>query len=84
LARGGADASIEDNDAPCARSASIEDRLDELRGEVEEIVFLGSPSPFIAVGALYAEFAQLADADVVALLEKRHRATSGPADRPNA
>jgi predicted phosphoribosyltransferase len=60
-----------------------EDTLDELRGEVDEIVFLGSPSPFIAVGAHYAEFAQLADADVVALLEKRHRATSCPADRPD-
>jgi putative phosphoribosyl transferase len=60
-----------------------EDTLDELRGEVDEIVFLGSPSPFIAVGAHYAEFAQLTDADVVALLEKRHRATSCPADRPD-
>ena len=60
-----------------------EDTLDELRGEVDEIVFLGSPIPFIAVGAHYAEFAQLADADVVALLEKRHRVTSCPADRPD-
>ena len=60
-----------------------EDTLDELRGEVDEIVSLGSPSPFIAVGAHYAEFAQLTDADVVALLEKRHRATSCPADRPD-
>ena len=54
-----------------------EDTIEELRAEVEEIVCLASPNPFIAVGAHYAEFPQLDDADVVALLEERHRAMTG-------
>jgi predicted phosphoribosyltransferase len=60
----------------------MEEWSDEARNETQTCVLIGS-SPFIAVGAHYAEFAQLADADVVALLEKRHRATSCPADRPD-
>jgi putative phosphoribosyl transferase len=51
-----------------------EDTIERLRPTVDEIVCLSSPSPFVAVGAHYAEFPQLADADVVALLEERHRA----------
>jgi putative phosphoribosyl transferase len=50
-----------------------EDTLDELRAEADEIVCLDMPHPFIAVGAHYAEFAQLSDADVIAILA-RHRA----------
>jgi putative phosphoribosyl transferase len=53
-----------------------EDTIERLRAEVDEIVCLSSPSPFIAVGAHYKEFPQLADADVVALLEERHRTTT--------
>jgi hypothetical protein len=33
------------------------------------IICLSTPSPFLAVGAHYAEFGQLADADVISLLE---------------
>ena len=47
--------------------------LDALKPEVDEIVCLAMPSPFFAVGAHYQEFAQLADADVVSLLEIRQR-----------
>lgn len=49
------------------------DTLDALRGEVDEIVCLSCPDPFFAVGAHYAQFAQLTDAEVVALLQKHHR-----------
>ena len=55
------------------------DTLAELQAEVDEIVCLASPSPFIAVGAHYAEFPQLADSDVVTLLAQRHRAMTGSA-----
>jgi putative phosphoribosyl transferase len=51
-----------------------EDTIERLRAEVDEIVCVSSPSPFIAVGAHYDEFPQLADADVVALLKERRRA----------
>jgi putative phosphoribosyl transferase len=50
------------------------DTLRQLRPEADEIVCLEMPDPFIAVGAHYIEFSQLADADVVPLLEERHRA----------
>jgi putative phosphoribosyl transferase len=58
------------------------DALDELRGEVDEIICLSTPSPFIAVGAHYAEFAQLADADVILLLEERHKTMVRSEDSP--
>jgi putative phosphoribosyl transferase len=51
-----------------------EDTIASLRAEADEIVCVSSPSPFIAVGAHYHKFPQLADADVVALLEARHQA----------
>jgi putative phosphoribosyl transferase len=59
------------------------DTVDELRREVDEMICLSTPSPFIAVGAHYAEFAQLADADVISLLEERHRRMTGSRDRPS-
>jgi putative phosphoribosyl transferase len=58
-----------------------EDAIEQLRAEVEEIVCLSSPSPFIAVGAHYGEFPQLADADVIALLKERHQAVTRPPGR---
>jgi putative phosphoribosyl transferase len=58
------------------------DTIEELRKAVDEIVCLGTPSPFIAVGAHYAEFAQLTDADVISLLEERHRRMARRGDRP--
>jgi len=51
-----------------------EDTINQLRAEVDGIFCLLSPSPFIAVGAHYGEFPQLADADVIALLAARHQA----------
>ena len=58
------------------------DALDELRGEVDEIICISIPSPFIAVGAHYAEFAQLADADVILLLEDRHKRMAHAEESP--
>ena len=50
------------------------DALDELQTEVDEIICLSTPSPFFAVGAHYAEFGQLVDADVISLLNERQEA----------
>ncbi len=50
-----------------------QETLDALKQEVDEIVCLAMPSPFLAVGAHYQEFAQLADEEVVSLLEIRQR-----------
>jgi putative phosphoribosyl transferase len=60
------------------------DALEELRTEVDEIICLSTPSPFLAVGAHYAKFGQLVDADVISLLEKRHRRMARSGDRPGA
>jgi len=54
-----------------------QETLDALKPEVDEIVCLGMPSPFLAVGAHYHRFAQLADQDVVSLLESRRRSMMG-------
>jgi putative phosphoribosyl transferase len=53
-----------------------EDTVAELQAEADEIVCLDMPHPFLAVGAHYAEFGQLSDDDVIAIL-RRHR----PPDR---
>jgi putative phosphoribosyl transferase len=60
-----------------------EDALEELRKQVDEIICLSTPSPFLAVGAHYAEFGQLADADVISLLEERHRRMAHSGDGPS-
>jgi putative phosphoribosyl transferase len=60
------------------------DTLAALREEADEIVCLDSPTPFVAVGAHYADFAQLSDAEVVALLEQsRRRVLSGAEPAPS-
>jgi hypothetical protein len=56
-----------------------EDALEELRKEVDEIICLSTPSPFLAVGAHYAEFGQLADADLISLLGSATSHGTGPA-----
>jgi len=42
-----------------------------LRGEVDEIVCLSTPEFFGAIGEFYADFRQLGDAEVIALLRAR-------------
>ena len=59
---------------PMVLPVAPHDTLQRLRPEADEIVCLDKPDPFIAVGAHYIEFSQLADADVIYLLEERHRA----------
>jgi putative phosphoribosyl transferase len=41
-----------------------------LRGEVDDLVCLAQPADFQAVGAHYADFRQLSDADVIAALDE--------------
>jgi putative phosphoribosyl transferase len=53
-----------------------EDTVAELRTEADEMVCLDMPHPFLAVGAHYAEFPQLSDEDVIAILARR-RASGG-------
>jgi putative phosphoribosyl transferase len=60
-----------------------EDTLRQLRPEVDEIVCLDTPDPFIAVGAHYLEFSQLADTDIIPLLEERYRAVNPPPAEPH-
>ncbi|MGH7030143.1 MAG: phosphoribosyltransferase [Stellaceae bacterium] len=48
-----------------------QETLEALKHEVDEIVCLATPCPFLAVGAHYQQFAQLTDEDVVSLLRSR-------------
>jgi putative phosphoribosyl transferase len=59
------------------------DTLEQLKAEVDEIICLSTPRRFIAVGAHYAEFAQLADADVISLLQEHHGVTARSEDHPS-
>jgi len=61
-----------------------QDVVEALRSEVDEIVCLATPRPFFAVGAHYRQFAQLADADVTALLELRRRSPTPSSDASGA
>ena len=44
--------------------------LERFRLVVDELVYLESPEPFMAVGYWYIDFAQVEDAEVIAILEK--------------
>jgi putative phosphoribosyl transferase len=50
---------------PVAAAETIE----ELRREVDDIVCLAMPEPFLAIGIHYADFHQLSDEDVVRMLD---------------
>jgi putative phosphoribosyl transferase len=41
-----------------------------LRGEVDEVVCVETPEPFLAVGAWYSDFSQTSDEEVRELLQK--------------
>jgi putative phosphoribosyl transferase len=51
-----------------------QDSLDALAAEADEIVCLETPEPFGAIGQFYADFSQLEDAEVIALLRDAARA----------
>jgi predicted phosphoribosyltransferase len=44
--------------------------LDRLAGEADAVVYLEAPSPFVAVGVHYAEFPQVSDQEVAAVLAR--------------
>jgi putative phosphoribosyl transferase len=46
---------------------------DELRGEVDEVICLETPDPFVAVGIWYENFEQTRDQEVQSLLERASR-----------
>jgi len=46
------------------------DTIDALRGEVDDVVCLAQPAYFGAIGHFYVDFHQLADAEVVALMQR--------------
>ncbi len=46
------------------------DTIEKLRGEADDVVCLAQPEPFRAIGLYYANFTQLSDADVIALLKE--------------
>jgi putative phosphoribosyl transferase len=46
------------------------DVVDALRAEVDDIVCLAQPSPFGAIGYFYADFHQLTDDEVIALMRQ--------------
>jgi len=55
------------------------DTLEQLRGEVDQVVCLDTPFPFFAVGEHYVRFHQVEDDEVVAALDTAARARP---DRP--
>ena len=65
---------------PAAPSETIED----LEGEVDEIVCLRTPEPFRAIGVHYADFHQMSDEEVVGLLAEHSGASpdSAAAEKP--
>jgi putative phosphoribosyl transferase len=46
------------------------DTLEKLAGEVDHLVCLAAPSPFYAIGAHYADFAQVSDDAVIRMLRE--------------
>ncbi|HUN93422.1 MAG TPA: phosphoribosyltransferase family protein [Burkholderiaceae bacterium] len=57
--------------------------LARLRADVDEIVCLAQPDPFRAVGVHYADFHQVPDDEVVALLDAANARAARPPDRPD-
>ncbi|TVR99750.1 MAG: phosphoribosyltransferase [Rhodospirillales bacterium] len=57
------------------------DTLADLRAEVDAVVCLASPEPFIAIGGFYQDFRQVTDGEVVDLL-RRAASWSGSGSNP--
>lgn len=47
-----------------------QDTLDLIKADVDEVICLATPEPFVAVGRYYQDFAQTADAEVIRLLHE--------------
>jgi putative phosphoribosyl transferase len=56
--------------------------LATLRGEVDEVVCLGAPEAFGAIGCFYRDFHQMSDDEVIELLDRAARAGGAPATAP--
>lgn len=54
----------------------------ELRREVDELVCLQQPEPFMAVGAHYAHFSQVDDEEVIRLIREFDAGAARPAGEP--
>ena len=52
------------------------DSIEELRGEVDEVVCLNTPEDFGALGYYYEDFRQLSDQDVIDILNRSSPATA--------
>ncbi|WP_308222773.1 phosphoribosyltransferase family protein [Frankia sp. AgPm24] len=52
------------------------DRVDQLRADADEVIWVHAPQEFVGVGQFYADFTQTSDEEVVALL--RQASTTGP------
>jgi putative phosphoribosyl transferase len=52
------------------------DALAELGGEADETICLATPDPFGAVGAHYADFRQVSDAEVARILDDARNAAA--------
>lgn len=50
--------------------------MEELRVEVDDIICLATPEDFMAIGQFYADFHQVSDEEVIALLDQNARLVS--------
>lgn len=55
--------------------------ISALRHEVDDLVCLATPEPFVAVGIHYDDFHQVSDEEVIALLEQAHHRAGQPSER---
>ena len=55
----------------------------ELEKDVDEVICLRQPEPFFAIGVHYADFHQMSDQEVIALLEACAAGASPPASAPD-
>jgi len=61
----------------CAIPVAAPDSLDRVRPLADEVVCLGAPREFYAVGQFYREFGQVEDAEVIAILRQGAGSHSG-------
>lgn len=52
-----------------------EETIDRIRKEVDEVICLGTPAPFYAIGLYYRDFSQVSDDEVVELLAQQRTVT---------
>ncbi|MGE0311705.1 MAG: phosphoribosyltransferase [Lautropia sp.] len=65
-----------------ATGVAAADTLDQLRGELDDVVCLATPAPLHAIGLHYEDFTQLDDAQVVSLLRSADTKPTGTGVMP--